>query len=143
MYVCSVGTDGRQGTQDAVVVESWWDGGVFGGDVGDERVGWVAARCGGGGGGGCICMACVLSEKRHVLIITYASLPMQYHHYHHIHSGAQWLATSTTLVAIVTYIAFFALGVGPIPWLYIGEVLPDNIKVGRVHCRECIVGSVL
>lgn len=62
---------------------------------------------------------------------------------HLLYTGAAWLTTTTTLVAVLAYIAFFALGVGPIPWLYIGEVLPDNIKVLLPCLTLCCTGTLL
>ncbi|XP_017889700.1 facilitated trehalose transporter Tret1 isoform X3 [Ceratina calcarata] len=39
-------------------------------------------------------------------------------------SGLSWLP----LVATCTYILAFCLGAGPIPWAYMGEIFPPNIK---------------
>ena len=30
--------------------------------------------------------------------------------------------------ALIGFIVFFALGVGPVPYVYMGEVLPDEVK---------------
>lgn len=37
-----------------------------------------------------------------------------------------------TLSAILAYVFSFALGVGPVPWVYLPEILPDRIK-GRAQ----------
>jgi nitrate/nitrite transporter NarK len=38
--------------------------------------------------------------------------------------SANWLA----LLSLMLYIVFFSLGMGPVPWLLIGEILPDKIR---------------
>ena len=55
------------------------------------------------------------------------------------HKKPGWLA----LVALIVYIASFSLGMGPVPWLYMGEIFPAHARakassaatVSRVECR--------
>ncbi|KAK9819874.1 hypothetical protein WJX72_003513 [[Myrmecia] bisecta] len=42
------------------------------------------------------------------------------------------------LAAILAYTLFFALGVGPIPWVYLPEILPDRIKGRAAALCTCL-----
>lgn len=44
--------------------------------------------------------------------------------------GPAWLGT-VSLFCILAYMMFFAGGAGPVPWIYLSEILPESIK-GRL-----------
>ena len=43
-----------------------------------------------------------------------------------------------SLVAILGSVLLFSLGVGPIPWLYISEILPERIKGRAAALCTCL-----
>ena len=38
------------------------------------------------------------------------------------------LEGAASFLCILAYVSFFALGCGPIPWVYLSEILPEEIK---------------
>eukprot|EP00899_Mesostigma_viride_P006409 jgi/Mesvir1/1576/Mv14546-RA.3 len=49
----------------------------------------------------------------------------------------QSLAGPISLVAIFLYVISFAIGAGPVPWLYIAEIVPPKLKVGGIESLPC------
>ena len=53
-------------------------------------------------------------------------------------AGLQDAEAIVTLIFLQLYIIFFGLGVGPICWCYLPEILPDNIKGRGASLGTCI-----
>jgi len=43
-----------------------------------------------------------------------------------------------SFVALLVFVLFFGLGAGPIPWIYLPEVLPDEIKGRGASLGTCL-----
>lgn len=43
-------------------------------------------------------------------------------------SSWSWLP----LLSLAVFIIVFSLGYGPIPWIIMGELVPNNVKVSRI-----------
>lgn len=45
---------------------------------------------------------------------------------------------STALGAVILFVLFYSLGSGPIPWVYLPEILPDPIKGRAAAACTCL-----
>lgn len=55
--------------------------------------------------------------------------------------SAAWLGTMS-LICILAFMMFFAGGAGPIPWIYLAEILPESIK-GRLAALATAFAGVI
>ena len=79
-------------------------------------------------------LACYLMDKvgRRILLISSAAVMMFATALFGLYFFLQALGASNitplVFVSVYTYMAAFSLGVGPIPWLLMGEVIPSNLR---------------
>lgn len=52
--------------------------------------------------------------------------------------GIEGLEAIVSFVALLAFVLFFGLGSGPIPWIYLPEVLPNEIKGRGASLGTCI-----
>ena len=53
-------------------------------------------------------------------------------------AGAERAQAMVSLVCLLAFVLFFGLGSGPIPWIYLPEVLPNEIKGCGASLGTCI-----
>ena len=53
-------------------------------------------------------------------------------------AGAERAQAMVSLVCLLAFVLFFGLGSGPIPWIYLPEVLPNEIKGRGASLGTCI-----
>jgi len=66
------------------------------------------------------------------MVISLGGLGLFFYMKNHGSSSVEALAW-LPLTSLMVYVVSFSLGFGPIPWLYMGEVLPSQVK-GKYHC---------
>lgn len=52
-------------------------------------------------------------------------------------------ASYVTLVCVILYVSFYSLGSGPIPWVYVGELLPSPVRSVAASLIVCIFNAVM
>lgn len=52
-------------------------------------------------------------------------------------------ASSVTLVGVLLYVGFYSLGCGPIPWVYVGELLPSPVRTVAASIIVCTFNAVV
>ncbi|GMH45650.1 hypothetical protein BSKO_13607 [Bryopsis sp. KO-2023] len=59
-------------------------------------------------------------------------------------AAGSW-ASSMALPLVLLYVMFFAMGAGPVPWIYLSEILPENIKgfVAGFATAQCWIANLL
>ena len=79
-------------------------------------------------------LACFLMDKvgRRILLISSAAVMTAasglFGLYFFLQTQGAQNITSMVFVSVYTYMAAFSLGVGPIPWLLMGEIIPSHIR---------------
>lgn len=53
-------------------------------------------------------------------------------------TGIEALQSVVSFAALLAFVLFFGLGSGPIPWIYLPEVLPNDIKGRGASLGTCI-----